>query len=95
MSRCYICMKLLPKSIFNPIGLCEECIKEEPKNVKQNTHQAEPQREIHSVVQKKRNVRKRGNKSRTKKQVIGSKKDGKFRTERERVEEVINAETES
>lgn len=25
MSRCHICMKVLPKGVFNPIGLCEQC----------------------------------------------------------------------
>lgn len=85
MTRCQICMKPLPPKIFNPIGLCEECIKEESKDVKQDTHQTEPQREIHSLGKETGDVNVGSDKKRIKKQIIRSKKNGSVCKEVEKV----------
>lgn len=88
MTRCQICMKPLPPKIFNPIGLCEECIKEESKDVKQDTHQTEPQRSLYSLGKETGDVNVGSDKKRIKKQIIRSKKNGKLRTQRKEVGKV-------
>lgn len=84
MIRCIICMKPLPKGIFNPIGLCEICIGEE--DVKRNTYQTKPQRQVRSVGQETRNVDVRSDKGRKKKQISKRKKNGNVRSQRKKVE---------